>query len=91
LLLALSFNVSVFITWGIVTAGGGGGGVCGAALKMMGLERMHLPGALKATLVGSILDYALASAEDHGFIVGEIFEAFPQTHARYIGLRLTRK
>jgi hypothetical protein len=84
-------SVTVFLTIGMVKIGGGN---CGkAALEIAGLRfnKLKLPGSLGVKVLADghrMLFDALALAEMRGFKIGEIFEAFPQKNARYIGLKM---
>lgn len=89
LLLTCRHNVTVFVTQGRNTAAYGGAGVCNAAMQMIGLK-LNLPAkALSSHLHSAIAFYALAKAEDRGFTVDSVYEAFPQTNARYLGFNMT--
>lgn len=83
-------SITVFLTIGMVKIGGGN---CGkAALEIAGVRfrKLKLPGALGVKLSEQTLNHALALAENRGFQIGEIFEAFPQKNARYLGLFLRK-
>lgn len=81
-------TVTVFLTIGMVKIGGGN---CGkAALQIAGVrfKDLKMPGSLGVKLSERTLHHALAHAERRGFKIGDIFEAFPQKNARYIGLKM---
>ncbi|HET7624393.1 MAG TPA: hypothetical protein VFM25_03940 [Verrucomicrobiae bacterium] len=88
LIATCNHSVAVFLTVGMVRIGGGN---CGkAALEIAGVrfEKLKLPSALGVKISENTLNHALAAAENRGFQIGEIFEAFPQKNARYIGLKM---
>ena len=61
---------------------------CRADTELLGLGGLCLPRSLQVNLVAHILPHALAAARRRGFKIGEAWEAFPQSNARYLGLEL---
>ena len=83
--------VTVFLTIGMVKVGGGNFDRSVLDLTGCKFRELKLPKGLGVRLSDNAVAFALADAEANGLEPIEVQEAFPQSHARYIGVHLRRK
>lgn len=83
-------SLTVFITIGMVRIGGGN--FDRSVLQMVGanFRKIKMPNSLGVRLSEHALAHAVALAGSHGLQMTDIFEAFPQQNARYLGFRLEK-
>jgi hypothetical protein len=85
--------LTVFLTIGHVSMGGGGG-LSRYAAEAMGIRFARSTVKLKSGLYGGLSDrsvtFCLARAFERRLVITDCMEAAPGPHARYFGLRLER-